>query len=118
MAVVGRRDADKDLPQGMRLEVVTSEYIGTGEEPHMHLYPASHKDRTGKANNYDLIARVKVTENPPKNPGEVVSIKDNKAVPKEYRQAIYEWANQSNKYGVNNWIAVKMFWEAINNRGN
>ena len=52
MATVGRKDACKELKNGMRLEVITSE--NTGEEPHLHLFPASHRDRTGKDNNYDL----------------------------------------------------------------
>lgn len=68
MATVGRKDSCKELPKGMRIEVITSEYNGTGEEPHLHLFPASHKDKNGKANNYDLITRVKVTNLPPSSP--------------------------------------------------
>ena len=115
MAVVGHRDADKKLPKGMKLEVETSEYHGTGEEPHMHLYPASHINRKGKANNYDLITRVKVTEEPPQSPDDVVAIKNNPPVPKKYKQAIFEWSKGFSKRGFNNWDRVLEIWEAINN---
>ena len=38
IATVGRKDACKELKNGMRLEVITSEYKNTGEEPHLHLF--------------------------------------------------------------------------------
>ena len=86
MVVIGRRDADKKLKKGMKLIIYSSEYHGTGEEHHMHLYPASHKPYIYD----DLITKIKVTETPPKSPDDVVAIKDNPPVPKEYQEAIFE----------------------------
>ena len=116
IATVGRKDACKELKNGMRLEVITSEYKNTGEEPHLHLFPASHIDRTGKDNNYDLITRVKVTDFQPKSPEDIVAIEDNPKVSEDYQKAIYEWSKKDNKRGVNNWVAVQIVWDALNNR--
>lgn len=116
MATVGRKDSNKNLPKGMRLEVITSEYENTGEEPHLHLFPATHKDRNGKANNYDLITRVKVTDFQPSSKDDIVAIKDNPEVDEDYKNAIFEWSKETNKRGVNNWVAVQIIWDALNNR--
>ena len=118
IATVGRKEASKDLPNGMRLEVITSEYQNTGEEPHLHLFPANHKDRNGKSNNYDLITRVKVTDTAPASPPQdVVAIHDNPPLTEDYKKAIYEWSKDNNKRGINNWVAVQIIWDALNNRG-
>lgn len=114
MATVGRKDACKELKKGMRLEVITSEYKNTGEEKHLHLFPASHRDREGKANNYDLITRVKVTDKPPQKPSDVIAIKDNPPVPEDYQRAIYEWSKGKTKRGANNWDHVLDVWDDIN----
>ena len=45
MATIGRKEACRGLKDGMRLEVITSEYRNTGEEPHLHLFLASHSNR-------------------------------------------------------------------------
>ena len=114
MATVGRQDACKGLKNGMRLEIITSEYKNTGEEKHLHLFPASHRDRTDKANNYDLITRVKITDEPPQTPSDIVAIKDNPDVPEEYQIAIFNWSKGNNKQGVNNWVAVQIVWDSLN----
>ena len=43
----------------------------------LYYFPANHKDRNGKSNNYDLITRVKVTDTAPASPQDVVAIHDN-----------------------------------------
>jgi hypothetical protein len=102
----------RTLPNGMRIEVITNEYQGTGEEPHFHLFPANHISRRGKANNYDLITRIALTEDPPKSPEDVHEIKGNNPVPKEYKEAIFEWSQENDKkLGVNNWILTRDFWD-------
>jgi hypothetical protein len=111
MALMGKVASNKDLPKGMRIDVITTEFKGTGEEPHFHLFPANHITKNGKSNNYDLITRVKITENPPNNPDSVQPIVDNPPVPKEYQKAIWEWAFQT-KRGVTNWERTKIVWEA------
>ena len=114
MATVGRQDACKGLKNGMRLEIITSEYKNTGEEKHLHLFPASHRDRTGKANNYDLITRVKITDEPPQSPSDIVAIKDNPDVPEEYQIAIFEWSKGKTKHGTNNWRHILDVWDDMN----
>lgn len=104
------------LKYGMVIEVQTSEYQGTGEEPHFHLYPASHRDRKGKANNYDLITRVRVTEQPPTRPDDIQAIYGNPPVPRVYQQAIYRWSRAANKRGINNWTRILELWDGINSR--
>jgi hypothetical protein len=100
------------LPGGMRIEVITNEYQETGEEPHFHLFPADHVSRRGKANNYDLITKIALTEDPPKSPEDIHEIKGNSPVPKEYKEAIFTWSRENDrKLGVNNWILTRDFWD-------
>jgi len=96
MATVGRKEASKDLPNGMRLEVITSEYQNTGEEPHYQ----SKSDRYSSG-----------------FPQDVVAIHDNPPLTEDYKKAIYEWSKDNNKRGINNWVAVQIIWDALNNRG-
>jgi hypothetical protein len=97
------------LPNGMRIEVITTEYQGTGEEPHFHLFPANHSPRSG---NQDLITRVALTETRPQSPEEVHQIKGNNPVPKEYQKAIFEWSQKNDeKLKVNNWELTRTFWD-------
>jgi hypothetical protein len=103
----------RTLPDGMRLDVITKEYKGTGEEPHFHLFPANHTARDGKANNYDLITRVALPNNPPKTPNEVRAIQGNKPIPKEYQNAIYNWARERYKnLEISNWVFSRSVWDA------
>ena len=71
----------------------------------------------GKSNNYDLITRVKVTDTAPASPQDVVAIHDNPPLTEDYKKAIYEWSKDNNKRGINNWVAVQVIWDALNNRG-
>ena len=113
MALMALIRADpRTLPKGMRIEVITTEYKGTGEEQHFHLFPANHISRKGKANNYDLITRVALPEKPPNGPEEIYAITNNPIVPKEYQRAIYEWSRSDDeKTGCNNWKLTRTFWE-------
>lgn len=99
------------LPKGMRIDVITTEHTGTGEEPHFHLFPASHIAKKGKANNDDLITRVALTEIPPGQPSDVHSIAGNNPVPKEYQKAIFDWSQKDDEEsGLNNWKQTRLFW--------
>jgi len=108
MAVVGRMAATPKW-DGMKLEIETSEYKGTGEMPHLHLYPANHKsgERSG------LITRIALTENPPETTNDLRPIKDNAEIPKDYLLPILEWSRKSNKRGVNNWQSALVVWDSI-----
>jgi hypothetical protein len=96
----------------MRIEVINTEYKGTGEEPHFHLFPANHVPRKGKANNRDLITRVHITEEPPKGPRDGKARPGNSPVPREYQEAIFRWSRKrDDKYKINNWDLLNLFWE-------
>ena len=112
MALMGIIQANpRMLPNGARIEVITSEYKGTGEEPHFHLFPANHKSKAGKANNYDLITRVALTKELPEYENDIHSIKDNNPVPKEYQKAIFKWSKEiDEESGLNNWKMARLFW--------
>lgn len=102
----------RTIPKGMRIEVITTEYKGTGEEAHFHLFPANHIPRNGKANNYDLITRVALTNDIPKSPEDIYEIKGNNPVPEEYKEAIFQWSQENDKeLGVNNWKLARNFWD-------
>lgn len=106
----------RTLPNGMRIEVITSEFKGTGEEPHFHLFPANHRTRDGRANNYDLITRVAITKEIPSQPSDIHAIANNEPVPKEYQEAIYEWSQKDDEeFGLNNWRQLQLFWNKMSN---
>ena len=86
MATVEKMNSNKKLSKGIRLEIITREYKNTGEEPHFHLLAASHRDRDVKANNYDLITRVKVTDDLPETKDDIVVIKDNPPIEKNIKR--------------------------------
>jgi hypothetical protein len=42
---------------------------------------------------------------------EVHTIKDNVPIPKEYREAIFEWSRHiDEESGLNNWKMARVFW--------
>jgi hypothetical protein len=103
-----------NLPDGMRIEVIVTECQSAGGEPHFHLFPASHQLRKGKANYYDLITRVLLTEGPPEHIADVQAVKGNKPVPAEYQEAVFKWARENDKeLGVNNWVLMRDFWDRM-----
>jgi hypothetical protein len=108
MAVVGFKQATPKWP-GMKIEVETSEFHGTGEEAHAHLYPANHKSGDKK----DLITRFALTDEPPETSEDVRVIKGNPPLTIDYKNAIFQWSQENNKRGINNWIATLITWDAI-----
>ena len=114
MALMAKIEAYSKLPKGMRIDIITTEYKGTGEEPHFHLFPANHIPRKGRANNYDLITRVAITENIPSQPSDIRAIAGNKDVPKEYQEAIFKWSQENDdELNINNWRLLKSFWKKM-----
>lgn len=95
----------KDLPKGLRIEIVmynTNDARGT---PNLSLFPYKHKDREGWENKYDLITCVKLTEKVPKTVDDIVPLEGNPEVPLEYKNAVLQWANDGD-----NWETAKASW--------
>ena len=95
----------KDLPKGLRIEIVmynTNDARGT---PHLSLFPYKHKDREGWENKYDLITCVKLSENLPETIDDIVPLEGNPEVPLEYKNAVLQWANEGN-----NWETANAAW--------
>ena len=114
MALMALIKSNSKLPKGMRIEIITSEYQGTGEKPHFHLFPANHISRPGKANNYDLITRVEITDNLPSQPSDIHAIEGNDLLSKKYQKAIFEWSQEDDdEFGINNWRVLKAFWKRM-----
>jgi len=103
MAVVGRKQATPKW-KGMSLEIYTSEFKGTGEEPHIHLFPANREN---------LITRIALTKEKPQKPTDLHPIKDNSPIPKDYFDPIFEWVQGTSKRGTNNWENALNIWDAI-----
>lgn len=96
----------KDLPKGLRIEIVmynTNDARGT---PHLSLFPYKHKDREGWENKYDLITCVKLTEKVPKTVDDIIPLEGNPTVPLEYKNAVLQWANEAD-----NWETAKTSWQ-------
>jgi hypothetical protein len=108
MAVLGLVPATPKWA-GMRIEIETSEYKGTGEKPHAHLYPANHKS----GNKDDLITRFELTKKRPRKPKDIHSVDNNPAIPIDYLQPIFDWSRRTNKRGINNWKFALGVWDAI-----
>jgi len=111
IAVVGMIPATPKW-EGMKLEIETYEYSGTGEEPHVHLYTASHK--TGNRND-PPITKIVLTEDSPDKVEDLHSIKDYPSIPKEYLQPILDWAKDSNRRNkkITNWESSLIIWDSI-----
>jgi hypothetical protein len=108
MAVLGYKSATPKWP-GMKIEVETSEYQGTGEKPHAHLYAANHKS----GHKEGLITRFELTDKHPEKPSDIKPLNGNPAIPADYVQPIFEWSQSNNKRGVNNWTNALNMWDAI-----
>ena len=96
----------KDLPKGLRIEIVMYNANDARATPNLCLFPYKHKDREGWENKYDLITCVKLTDNLPETIDEIVPLEGNSEVPLEYKKAVWEWANESN-----NWETAKTAWQ-------
>ena len=101
----------KDLPKGLRIEIVMYNTNNARGTPHLSLFPYKHKDREGWENKYDLITCVKLTEKVPKTVDDIVPLEENPTVPLEYKNAVFQWAKESN-----NWETAKSSWESCKKR--
>ena len=101
----------KDLPKGLRIEIVMYNANDARGTPHLSLFPYKHKDREGWENKYDLITCVKLTEKVPKTVDDIVLLEGNPTVPLEYKNAVFQWAKESN-----NWETAKSSWESCKKR--
>ena len=101
----------KDLPKGLRIETVIYDAKDARGTPNLSLFPYKHKDRDGFENNYDLISRIKITENVPKSIDDIVPLEGYPAVPVEYKKAVLQWANESK-----NWECARSAWASSKKR--
>ena len=95
----------KDLPKGLRIEIVmynTNDARGTSN---LALFPYKHEDRESWENKYDLITCIKLTENKPQTIDDIVPLEGNPAIPLEYKNAVLQWANEGN-----NWETANAAW--------
>ena len=96
----------KDLPKGLRIEIVMYNTNNARGNPHLSLFPYKHKDREGWENKYDLITCVKLTEKVPKTVDDIVPLEGKPTVPLEYKNAVLQWANEAD-----NWETAKTSWQ-------
>ena len=95
----------KDLPKGLRIEIVMYNANDAHAMPNLYLFPYKHKVREGIENNYDLIGRIELTDKRPESIDDIRPLKGYE-VPIEVKRALLEWANESD-----NWENAKSNWE-------
>lgn len=95
----------KDLPKGLRIEIVMYNANDAHAMPNLYLFPYKHKVREGIENNYDLIGRIELTDKRPESIDDIRPLKGYE-VPIEVKRAVLEWANESE-----NWENAKSNWE-------
>ena len=95
----------KDLPKGLRIEIVMYNANDAHAMPNLYLFPYKHKVREGIENNYDLIGRIELTDKRPESIDDIRPLKGYE-VPIEVKRAVLEWANESD-----NWETAKSNWE-------
>ena len=95
----------KDLPKGLRIEIVMYNANDAHAMPNLYLFPYKHKVRDGIENNYDLIGRIELTDKRPESIDDIRPLKGYE-VPIEVKRAVLEWANESD-----NWENAKSSWE-------
>ena len=95
----------KDLPKGLRIEIVMYNANDAHAMPNLYLFPYKHKVRDGIENNYDLIGRIELTDKRPESIDDIRPLKGYE-VPIEVKRALLEWANESD-----NWENAKSNWE-------
>ncbi len=100
----------KDLPKGLRIEIVMYNTYDARENPNIYLFPYKHKDREGFKNNYDLIGRIELTEKKPQSIDDIVTVKGHE-ISVINKKAILKWANESN-----NWENAKSSWKYCKKR--
>ena len=95
----------KDLPKGLRIEIVMYNANDAHAMPNLYLFPYKHKVREGIENNYDLIGRIELTDKRPESIDDIRPLKGYE-VTIEVKRAVLEWANESD-----NWENAKSNWE-------
>ena len=95
----------KDLPKGLRIEIVMYNANDAHAMPNLYLFPYKHKVRDGIENNYDLIGRIELTDKRPESIDDIRPLKGYE-VPIEVKRAVLVWANESD-----NWENAKSNWE-------
>ena len=96
----------KDLPKGLRIEIVMYNANDARSLPNLYLFPYKHKDRDGVDNNYDLIGRIELSDKRPETIEDILPL-EGYEVPVDVRNAVLQWAKESN-----NWETAKSGWES------
>lgn len=96
----------KDLPKGLRIEIVMYNANDARGIPNLYLFPYKHKDREGFDNNYDLISRIELTDKAPESIEDIMPL-EGYEIPVDVRNAVLQWAKESN-----NWENAKSSWES------
>lgn len=96
----------KDLPKGLRIEIVMYNANDARSMPNLYLFPYKHKDREGFDNNYDLISRIELTDKAPESIDDIMPL-EGYEIPVDVRNALFQWAKESN-----NWENAKSSWES------
>ena len=96
----------KDLPKGLKVQVIMYNTDDARATPNLYLFPYKHKVREGFENNYDLIGCIELTEKKPEFIDDIVPIKGYE-IPVAYKKAILQWANEKDK-----WEIAKSAWES------
>lgn len=94
----------KDLPKGLRIEIVMYNANNARSLPNLYLFPYKHKDRDGVDNNYDLIGRIELSDKRPETIEDIIPL-EGYEVSVDVRNAVLQWAKESN-----NWETAKSNW--------
>lgn len=100
----------KDLPKGLRIEIVMYNTKDARGMPNLYLFPYKHKDRDGLENNYDLIGRIELTDKAPESIEDIMPL-EGYVIPADVRNAVLQWSKESN-----NWENAKADWEYCKKR--
>ena len=96
----------KDLPKGLRIEIVMYNTNDARSMPNLYLFPYKHKDRESFENNYVLNARIALADKAPETIDDIMPLEDFE-VPVDVRNAVLQWAKESN-----NWETAKASWKS------
>jgi hypothetical protein len=91
-------------PMWIRVEYTDGEHT----PPHAHLYRPDQKP-----SKRSLITKFLITENPPQQISDVKAMKGKPPVPSEYAKMIVQWAKDTRNRGINNWDALWIDWEGL-----
>jgi hypothetical protein len=58
------------------------------------------------------ITKFLITDNPPKRATDIKVMKGKPPVPQDYADLIVKWAKDT-RIGVNNWIALRLDWQGV-----